>query len=110
MLPLNREQGTRFAEAETLRFIAYSLHRLGDLVGAAEHYRMSVKTNSSTGDRYGIAKTLVSLGEVHLDLGNVDEAREAWTEALTMFEDLAQPDADGVRAKLTALSAASASG
>ncbi|SFR25040.1 NB-ARC domain-containing protein [Lentzea waywayandensis] len=107
---LHREHGNRFAEAETLDSIAYNLRALGDLTGAAHHYDLSVAAARASGNRYGIAVTLVSLGEVHEEMGDGQAAHRAWTEALQTFEDLGQPDADAVRAKLTALSAASSSG
>ncbi|WP_330273962.1 tetratricopeptide repeat protein [Lentzea sp. NBC_00516] len=109
-MELNRELGNRFAEAETLDSIAYNLRKLGELEDAAHHYQLSVEAARTSGDRYGVAVTLVSLGDVHLDLDNSEDARKAWTEALRTFEDLGQPDADAVRAKLTALSGASSSG
>lgn len=109
-MELNRELGNRFAEAETLDSIAYNLRKLGALEDAAHHYQLSVEAARTSGDRYGVAVTLVSLGDVHLDLDNSEDARKAWTEALRTFEDLGQPDADAVRAKLTALSGASSSG
>ncbi|WP_258952087.1 tetratricopeptide repeat protein [Lentzea californiensis] len=89
--------------------IGYSLRELGRLEDAAHHYRSSVEAYRSCGDRYGLSVTMVSLGDVHLALGDTGEAREAWTEAMRTFEDLGQPDADAVRAELTALSGASSS-
>lgn len=109
-LEIHRELGNRFAEYQTLDSIAYNARKLGDLADAAHHYQLSVAVGRTCGDRYGVAETLVSLGDVHLDMGDDHLAREVWTEALQTFEDLGHADADAVRAKLTALSAASSSG
>ncbi|WP_394617428.1 ATP-binding protein [Lentzea sp. JNUCC 0626] len=109
-LELHRELGNRFSEAETLDSIAYNLRALGDLAESAHHYRLSVEAARTAGDRYGVAVTQVSLGDVHLDLGEGELARAAWSEALHTFEALGRPEAEAVRAKLTAQSAASSSG
>jgi predicted negative regulator of RcsB-dependent stress response len=52
------------------------------------------------GDRYFEATTLVYLGDIHLDAGNREEARDAWQQALIILDDLDHPDAEPVREKI----------
>ena len=47
-----------------------------------------------------MAPMLIHLGDAHYAAGDVAEARLAWQEALAILDELEQPDADEVRARL----------
>jgi hypothetical protein len=49
--------------------------------------------------RYNWADTLVRLGDVLAGTGDPAGARDAWREALDLFEQIDHPDAEAVRAK-----------
>jgi hypothetical protein len=49
------------------------------------------------------AEKLGHLGDTQLAARNPADARVAWEEALAILDDLRYPDADQIRAKLTAL-------
>jgi hypothetical protein len=55
------------------------------------------------GHRYGEANTLMHLGDTHLAVGDPAAARQAWRSSLHLLDQLGEPDADLVRAKLDAL-------
>ncbi|MEQ4726147.1 hypothetical protein [Nonomuraea sp. B19D2] len=52
------------------------------------------------GNRYDEADVLTRIGDSHSALGDQEAAREAWQQALSIFEELVQPDAELLRAKL----------
>ncbi|MET7352678.1 hypothetical protein [Streptomyces mirabilis] len=49
------------------------------------------------------AGTLVRIGDTHRATGDHEAARAAWHSALTLFTELAHPDAERVRARLDEL-------
>lgn len=83
--------------------IGYAYHHLGQYDLAVASYRTSTGWFAESGDRYGGAASLGRLGDTYLDAGDWDAARQAWLEALETLDDLGHDDADGIRARLTAL-------
>jgi tetratricopeptide (TPR) repeat protein len=65
------------------------LHELGDPIGEA-------------GDRYSEADALTNLGDNYDAAGDRDAALTAWTQALTIFDELGHPRAEQLRATLLA--------
>jgi hypothetical protein len=57
------------------------------------------------GDRRGQAASLDSLGKALCETGDRDEARQSWTEAQEIFEDIGDPRAAEVSARLERLDA-----
>jgi hypothetical protein len=57
------------------------------------------------GDRFGEVRARRDLGEALHALGDRAGARRCWQEALAMCEALRVPEADQLRARLSALSA-----
>ncbi len=57
------------------------------------------------GERYREAVTLNGVGDTHLAAGDPQAARDAWQQALVIFDDFHHAHADQVRTKLTALTA-----
>jgi hypothetical protein len=54
------------------------------------------------GDRCNQGMVLHLLGGTARELGNLDDARRYWTEALEIFEELDDPRADELRGRLSA--------
>ncbi len=72
--------------------------------GAAEQARQEVSAAlgffRSTGDRWGIARCLHGLGDALLVQDELDGAREAYREALTLFAELGVGSSDEVQLQL----------
>ncbi|WP_380637819.1 tetratricopeptide repeat protein [Saccharothrix lopnurensis] len=80
------------------------VHRdLGDLRGTVGYLEQALAAGISVVDLWGRAVFLRKLGDVHHELGEEDKARQAWTEAIELFEALGDARARGIRAQLTAL-------
>jgi predicted negative regulator of RcsB-dependent stress response len=59
------------------------------------------------GIAYFTADTLTHLGDTYRQTGDIEAARNAWEEALSILSDLDHAHAADVQAKLTALMTAS---
>jgi DNA-binding SARP family transcriptional activator len=95
--------GDRVAEAATWDSLGYAHHHLGDYRRAIDAYETAVRLRREVGHRYGEANTLAHLGDTYAALGAADDARRAWRGALALLEQLREPDAERVRAKLARL-------
>ena len=60
--------------------------------------RSSCSTSWATATQ--MAETLVYVGDAHRADGNLPAARQAWTQALAILDDMHHPDAERLRAKL----------
>jgi DNA-binding SARP family transcriptional activator len=85
---------------DSLAYVYWHLGRLAEAVGC---YRRAVELFGETGERYRMARSLGCAGDAHHSDANLSAARQAWTQALAILDELNHPDADGIRAKLTAL-------
>ena len=65
-------------------------------------YRHAYERVHELGDEYQEADVLTHLAHAHLAAGNPEPARHAWRRALAILDRLGHPDADDVRAKLSA--------
>jgi tetratricopeptide (TPR) repeat protein len=83
--------------------LGYVHHQRGDYEQAISHYLEALRIRRSTGDYHPQAEILAHLGEAYHALGRTAEARDSWRQALTILEDLGDPDADDVRARLERL-------
>ncbi|MGM1060257.1 BTAD domain-containing putative transcriptional regulator [Saccharothrix sp. Mg75] len=91
-LDLHRRHGNPEGEADTLDSLGYIDHHTGDHAPAVEHYRRALVLFREIGNTYQVADTLEHLGHPHAALGQVDEARAAWQEALESYEAQDRPD------------------
>jgi tetratricopeptide (TPR) repeat protein len=82
---------------DTLGYI--ELH-LGDFTRAAAHFESALTLSRERSDRYGEAEALAHLGDARHAAGELPQARQAWQQALAIYDDLQHPDAGDVRAKL----------
>jgi DNA-binding SARP family transcriptional activator/Tfp pilus assembly protein PilF len=102
-LVLLREAGHRYAEAHTLDSLGYVEHHLGHLPEAVKRYQQSIGLFRQLGARLSEAETLARLGDTRRAAGHTDAARDAWSRALEILDDLSHPGAEEVRAKLREL-------
>ncbi len=80
-----------------------SLHRLDD---AGASLAEALRWHRASGDLFGESMTLMHLGQMYADAGNVARARESWTQALAIFEHIDEPvQAAQVAASLASLPA-----
>ncbi|MBY8850443.1 AfsR/SARP family transcriptional regulator [Saccharothrix longispora] len=91
-LDLHRRHDNPEGEADTLDSLGYIDHHTGEHAPAVEHYRRALVLFREIGNTYQVADTLEHLGHPHAALGQVDDARAAWREALEFYEAQDRPD------------------
>jgi len=72
----------------------------GEAARAVQGYRETVGLARDIGDKYLLADAVHRLGQALLAAGETAQARETWTEALTLFENIGHEQATAVRAQL----------
>src|SRR5262249_52953748 len=105
-LTLFRSISNQVGEADTLDSLGYASEHVGDTDRAASYYRESLALWADLGDRYNEADLLVRLGDLYLNSGKPEEAREVWQQARAILEELNHPDVDGISEKLAGLGSA----
>jgi tetratricopeptide (TPR) repeat protein/transcriptional regulator with XRE-family HTH domain len=99
---LSQQIDERHLEPYALDSLAYVHWHLGRHAEAADCYRRAVGLFGEEGHRYRKAQTLAHAGDAHQAAGNQAAAQQAWKHARDILDDLHHPDADTIRAKLTA--------
>jgi tetratricopeptide (TPR) repeat protein len=99
--------GNQAGAAYTWDTLGYVHHHLGEYARAEACYRSALELFRDVGIAYSTADTLTHLGETCREAGDMDAARDAWEQALSILRDLDHADAADVRAKLADLKAAS---
>ena len=91
--------GCEFEDAvwDTLGYI--ELH-LGNFAQAAEHCEFALGLCRDHGDRIAEAEILTHLGDARHAAGDLPRARQAWQQALVIYDEIYHPDAGKVREKL----------
>ncbi|WP_121394598.1 ATP-binding protein [Actinokineospora cianjurensis] len=95
-LALFRARDNPNGEAATLDSLGYIEHHCGNHASAVDHYRQSLELRSIAGNAYRIANTLDGLGHPYAALGQVEQARAVWREALALYREQGR-SADSVR-------------
>jgi tetratricopeptide (TPR) repeat protein len=91
-LTLHREHGDRAGEAGTLDSLGFIEHQSGNHVRAIERYRQALDLLHDLDYSYHVPTTLDALGQPHAALGQYDEARAAWRQALPLYEEQGRTD------------------
>jgi DNA-binding SARP family transcriptional activator/tetratricopeptide (TPR) repeat protein len=99
-LALCAETGDRRNEGSAWDSVGYAEHHLGNLAEAAACQLRALSIARESGDRLFEAAVLTHLGDTRYAEGDLAQGREAWQDALAIFEDIQHPDAAQVRAKL----------
>lgn len=99
-LRCQEESGEEFAVGLILHELAGSYARAENPNDAIATYRRAVAHRQEIGHRQGEAASLRGLGATLRDSGDPEGARNAFHQALVILDDLADPEADVVRANL----------
>jgi tetratricopeptide (TPR) repeat protein len=100
---LHRRLGNEHGEPCALDSLAYTHQGLGNHAQAAQWYHRAIELYAKLGYQYPRAETPAYAGTAHQASGDIDAARDAWTQALAILENLHHPLAGEVRAKLAFL-------
>jgi DNA-binding SARP family transcriptional activator len=101
-LVLYRETGDRTGEAEALNSLGEVLLAAGDPGRARSQHATALGLAGQIGDEYEQARAHDGLARAHQASGNPAQAWRHWQQALARYSDLGVPEADRVRAQLTA--------
>ncbi|GAA0915571.1 BTAD domain-containing putative transcriptional regulator [Virgisporangium aurantiacum] len=101
-LDLLKQFGKRHEQATVTHTLGLVQHRLRNYREARRSFELALSLFRQLGDRMGEAETLASLGDTWLAEPDVEQARAAWSAALAILDEFGHPDANEVRAKLTA--------
>ncbi len=82
---------------DTLGYI--ELH-LGNFARATGHFEVALGSCRDHGDLYLEAEILAHVGDARHAAGELPQARQAWQQALAIYDDIQHSGADKVRAKL----------
>jgi tetratricopeptide (TPR) repeat protein len=101
-LDLQRELGDRHGMASTWDSLGYAHFRLGRYREAVQSYDSAHEVSRALQDAYQRSVILVHVADAHQALGDHLAAQLAWSQALDILTELGHPDAEDVRARLTA--------
>lgn len=82
---------------DTLGYI--KLH-LGNSAQAVSHFEAALGLCREHGDRTQEAEILSHVGDARSAAGDLPQARDAWQQALAIYDEIQHPSADKVRSKL----------
>ncbi|WP_170068001.1 AfsR/SARP family transcriptional regulator [Lentzea guizhouensis] len=99
-LEIRQEVRDPYSEAILLNNIGEVYRGLLDFPQAVAHVDRALETFRRIGDLYGQAESLDNLGLALDGLGDRRGAEKCWLESVTLFEELGEPKADEVRARL----------
>ncbi|HEY7261007.1 MAG TPA: tetratricopeptide repeat protein [Trebonia sp.] len=99
-LTLNAEGGHDQLEGYIWCNLGDSEQHLGNLAEAAACNQHALRISREVGDRFLEASTLAGIADALHAGGDLPQARKHWEQALFIFDELAVPDAQKVRAKL----------
>ncbi len=88
------------ARAGTLDSLGFAYHHLGQHARAIACYQEAIEIQGQQGNQNDRATYLIHLGEAHEAAGDADAARGAWRQAIEILEDLHDPAAGQLRARL----------
>ena len=96
------EIGDRQGKGQALYNLGEAYQALRQPVRARDSYLRAIDAYRLADDRQGAAETHLRLGELLLEGGSGAQARDQWHQALVIFEELGDPQASQLRARLQA--------
>lgn len=93
------ELGDEYSHSWAINNLATAFAKLGRRAEAISAFRTAMTVREQV-DRYGLAFTLQGLGDVLHDDGDTAQARQHWHTALAIFDEIADPRAAQLRARL----------
>jgi tetratricopeptide (TPR) repeat protein len=109
-LALHRQLDNRDGECCTWDCLGDTYRHMGQPEPAIACYRNSTRLFRELGNRPDLAVALTNLGDTLCATGQLPDARAAWREAHAILDDLHDPGAAQVLARLSSPPAAAASG
>jgi tetratricopeptide (TPR) repeat protein len=103
-----REISERSGEACALNGLGEAAHAGGRTADTVAHHTAAHTIATDIGDRDQQARAHAGLGHAHHALGHPTQASRHYQHALTIYTDLGTPEADQIRAHLTAIGATAA--
>lgn len=91
-LEINRRQGDRIEEANSLRLLADAALRLQDSAGATDGYRQALAIDKVDGAPHKIAADLIGLGQAELARGKRAEAADYFARARSVVTGIGDPE------------------
>jgi tetratricopeptide (TPR) repeat protein len=76
--------------------------KIGDQRNAAENHSVAADVSDAIGDLHEKARAYRGWGDALQASGSLDEARQRWLTALSIYEQLGVPEVDQVRSRLSA--------
>jgi DNA-binding SARP family transcriptional activator/tetratricopeptide (TPR) repeat protein len=80
--------------------LGYAELHLGNFAQAATYFEFALDLCQEDGNRSAEAEILTHIGDARHASGELPRARQAWQEALAIYDDIQHPYAEKVRAKL----------
>ena len=105
-LALSRETGARSAEIDALNSLGEVSLATGDHDQARIHHFGALALANRAGDTYLQARAHIGMGNAHHTGRDLEQACYHWRQALTIYAEIGAPEADQVRARLTAAESA----
>lgn len=99
-LRLYRDADEEYGIGFVLQCLADAFRSVSRWTDAIDTYRQAAAHCHEIGHQRGEAASLRGLGTALSESGDLDGANEAWHQALTIFEELGDPEAEDVRAAL----------
>jgi tetratricopeptide (TPR) repeat protein/DNA-binding XRE family transcriptional regulator len=104
-LALQRQSGDLHMEASTVDSLAYAHSHLGHHAEAAAYYREADDLFERLGYQFDRARALAYAGDAYRAADDVAAARDAWTQALAILDNMNHPLANEVSTNLRQLAA-----
>jgi tetratricopeptide (TPR) repeat protein len=92
--------GNRAGEHCVWDSLGYIELNLGDFAKAAGHFEFALGLCRNHGSRVQEAEILNHLGDAREAAGELPQARQAWEQAVVLYDGIQNSDADKVRGKL----------
>jgi DNA-binding SARP family transcriptional activator/tetratricopeptide (TPR) repeat protein len=99
-LTLEREIWDQHGHTTTLNDIGETLRAANRAAEALIAHQEALTMADTSGERYEQARAHDGLAHAHHGLGNLDQARRHWRQALNIFTDLGTPEAEQIRSRL----------
>ncbi len=98
-----RQAGYRYGEITALRKLAEAQNVAGHTGAAREGLATAIRLAAETGNPYEQAGAHRDLAESHHSVGDYEQARHHWRQALTLYTEIGAPEADQLRSGRGAL-------
>lgn len=92
---INRAAGDAIGQGMTLQSMGETLFRLNRIDAAVQNFKLARDIQQKHDDKYGLVRSLSSLGSVYGEKGLWDSAATTWTRAYILAGQLGEPLSQG---------------